>query len=86
MKCANCEKILTSTMEIEYSAWLTEYFCSPKCATDKYFNYMESTPVDFENLPDGLEIVDGKLEAVEHLRGYRKDRSAAVRRRNLCGK
>lgn len=66
MKCANCEKVLTTKMEVEYSAWLTEYYCSPKCATDRYFNYMESTPVDFDNLPNGLEVVNGRLEAAEH--------------------
>lgn len=68
MKCANCEKELTSKMEIEYSAHITEYYCSPDCATDRYFNYLESTSIDFSNLPDGLKIVKGKLKAVEHLR------------------
>jgi hypothetical protein len=65
MKCANCKKVLTAKMEIEYSAWMTEYFCSPKCATDKYYDYMQSVPVDFENLPESLVVVNGKLEAVE---------------------
>ena len=51
MKCSNCNKTLTKEMEIEYSAWLTEYFCSPNCAEDKYFDYMLSVPIDFENLP-----------------------------------
>ena len=49
-------------MEVEHSAWLSEYYCSSKCATDRYFNYMESTPVDFENLPAGVEVVGYKLE------------------------
>lgn len=61
MKCGNCDDVLTDQMEIEYSAWLTEYFCSPKCATDKYFNYMESASVDFENLPVDVGVVDGKF-------------------------
>jgi hypothetical protein len=46
-------------MEVEHSAWLNEFFCSPSCAQDRYFEYMESTPVDFENkLPDGAAIND----------------------------
>ena len=50
-------------MEVEHSAWINEFFCSPDCAQDKYFEYMESTPVDFENkLPDGVSInADGFL-------------------------
>jgi len=50
-------------MEVEHSAWLNEFFCSPECAEDRYFEYMESTPVDFENkLPDGASInADGFL-------------------------
>ena len=55
-------------MEVEYSAWMTEYFCSPKCATDKYFNYMQSVPVDFENLPADVKVIGGRLEAVEQPR------------------
>lgn len=61
MICANCKKILTDKMEVEYSAHLTEYFCSPECATDKYFDYLESTPLDFSNLPAGLMLADGRL-------------------------
>ena len=56
-------------MEIEYSPWINEFFCSPDCATDRYFNYMESRPIDFENtLPEGV-IVNGAgvlVRAVEH--------------------
>ena len=54
-----CGKPLKSGMEVEHSAWLNEFFCSPSCAQDRYFEYMESTPVDFENkLPDGASIND----------------------------
>lgn len=56
MMC-RCGKILMSDMEIEYSAHLSEFFCSPDCATDRYFDYMASTPVDFENpLPDNIVV------------------------------
>lgn len=58
IKC-RCGKELKSGMEIEHSQWLNEFFCSPDCAQDRYFEYMESTPVDFENtLPDGASIND----------------------------
>ena len=62
IKC-RCGKALKANMEIEYSLWVNEFFCSPDCATDRYFEYMESTPVDFENaLPEGIEInSDGVL-------------------------
>lgn len=30
-------------MEIEYSDFLCEYYCSPDCATDRYYDYMGST-------------------------------------------
>lgn len=58
--CGNCKKPLTALMEIEYSRHLTEYFCGPECATDFYFSYLESAPVDFSNeLPSGV-IVNSK--------------------------
>ena len=58
-----CGKPIKSGMEVEHSAWLNEFFCSPECAEDRYFECMESTPVDFENkLPDGASInADGFL-------------------------
>jgi hypothetical protein len=61
MKC-RCGKVLTDKMEVEYSRRLSEFFCSPDCAADAYFEYMESVPVDFtQELPDGIKVVDGKL-------------------------
>lgn len=74
MKCTGCDKELKADMEIEYSQWLTSYFCHPNCATDYYFNEMQSTPfeVEFEaeNNPEeleerGIKIVDGKLYSIE---------------------
>ncbi len=47
MKCKRCKKILTKDMELEYSQHCTELFCSPDCAMDYYFNYLESKPVSF---------------------------------------
>ena len=71
LKCSVCEKELKSSMEIEYSSWINEFFCSPKCATDRYFNYMESLPVDFDNeLPEGVIVNDAGVlvRAVEQPR------------------
>ena len=65
IKCANCHKDITAEMEAEYSGWLTEYYCSTECAKDRYFNQMESVPVDFENLPADLLIEHGKLQKAE---------------------
>ena len=47
MDCDNCGKKLTNKMEIEYSSWLCELYCSPDCAEDRYFDYMESKPISF---------------------------------------
>ncbi len=56
IKC-RCGKELKSNMEVEYSRHLTEFFCSPDCATDRYFEYMESCCVDMEQpLPEDVEI------------------------------
>ncbi|MGG3012268.1 hypothetical protein ABEO98_22640 [Brevibacillus parabrevis] len=69
LKCRSCKKDLTMEMEIEYSQFITEFFCGPDCATNHYFDYMQSTPVDLEDaevLNDHeIKIVDGKLVIVE---------------------
>lgn len=68
LRCAvsSCNRELTTDMQIEYSNWLSDYFCSPNCATDYYFNYMESTPFDPDDRRDemeerGIELIDRKL-------------------------
>lgn len=48
IKCDNCKKQLKPDMEIEFSRWIGEYFCGHDCAVDRYFNYMESLPLDEE--------------------------------------
>ena len=61
MKC-KCGKTLTDKMEVEYSSWINEFFCSPECATDRYFDFMHSTPVDFSQpLPENVIVIDGLL-------------------------
>lgn len=65
MTCYSCNTTLKSEMDIEYSNWLSEYFCSPGCAIDSYFNHMESRPLDLENTEEleeyGIKLVDGEL-------------------------
>ena len=56
--CRNCNKELTTKTEIEYSRWLTEYFCNTECATNHYYNYLESTPV---NLTDKTELKNREI-------------------------
>lgn len=59
--CGQCEKVLTKDMEVEYSREIGEYFCSPDCATTRYYDYMSSSPLesdvfdeyDIKILPDG---------------------------------
>lgn len=46
MYCSRCNKELKANMEIEYSGELGEFFCSPDCAMDRYFEYMESKPIE----------------------------------------
>jgi hypothetical protein len=61
IKC-KCGKTLTPKMEVEYSQQINEFFCSPECAADRYFEYMSSCCVDFSQpLPNGAVMKDGKL-------------------------
>ena len=69
-------------MEIEYSPWINEFFCSPSCATDRYFNYMESNPLDFDNtLPEGVTVNDAGVLviAVEQTLAPDKGQAAVVK-------
>ena len=62
IRCAKCGKELKSDMEIEYSEWINEFFCSPDCAMDRYFEYMQSCCVDFsQSLPMKTKVKDGYL-------------------------
>ncbi|PAV30255.1 hypothetical protein CIL05_07240 [Virgibacillus profundi] len=66
LKCAKCDTELSDKMEIEYSRWVTEYFCNPDCAMSYYFEYMGSVPFDVHDLPESLKhnkvkAVNGKL-------------------------
>lgn len=64
IKCGNCEKSITNKTEVEYSEWLSEFFCDPDCATTRYFDFMGSTPFYFEDYgmrKDGLLLKKGKL-------------------------
>jgi hypothetical protein len=68
LRC-RCGKTLKASMEVEYSGRVNEFFCSSDCAADRYFEYMESTPVDFENtLPEKIEINNNNIlmKATQH--------------------
>ncbi|UNY48819.1 hypothetical protein P9294_gp104 [Bacillus phage FADO] len=64
LKCGFCNKNITSKMDAEYSAYLTEYFCNPDCAKSEYFSYMGSRPVDIES-EDNIEVKNGYLVKIE---------------------
>jgi hypothetical protein len=50
MICYNCKKTLKEGMEIEYSEQIGEYFCSPDCATNVYFDYMGSHIMSYADM------------------------------------
>jgi len=55
--CHRCQTPLKASMEVEYSRFLNEFYCSFACAVDRYFEYMESTCVDIDNtMPEKTEI------------------------------
>ena len=47
--CNTCQKVLNTSMEIEYSREVNEFFCSPDCARDRYFDIMQSLSVDLKD-------------------------------------
>lgn len=65
LKCKKCGMVLNTSMEVEYSRWVNEFFCSPDCALDYYFNYMDSAPVDFDNIPEDNIAIDGNGDLYE---------------------
>lgn len=65
VKCGSCEKEIDVSMEIEYSREINEFFCNPDCATNRYFDYMQSmifdrTDKDFLK-SENVKIVKSKL-------------------------
>lgn len=65
MKC-QCGKIITAKCEIEYSQEICEFFCSPDCAKDRYFDYMGSVPASYKEFKnkelDFIKFAKKKLE------------------------
>ncbi len=49
-RCDRCEIVFTKEMQLEYSDELCETYCSPDCATDKYYDHMRSYPITFEEM------------------------------------
>lgn len=78
VKCGTCGREITADMEVEYSDYLTEFFCNPDCAKQEYFEQMMSSPFEMtENnvKKRNLAIVDGKLyrvwrEQYENIKTY----------------
>lgn len=52
--CGFCGKKITNSDEIEYSRFLCELYCCPDCATSKYYEYLESKPIKFDEI---LELI-----------------------------
>jgi hypothetical protein len=65
VKCGSCEKEIDVSMEIEYSQEINEFFCHPDCATNKYFDCMQSMVFDRTDEEflknENVKIVKGKL-------------------------
>lgn len=64
VKCGRCNEPLTNKTEIEYSKELSTYYCDPDCATDAYYEAMQSTPlegIEDEMESKGLFFKKGKL-------------------------
>lgn len=62
--CKRCEKPITSKTEVEYSDWLTEFFCDNECAMEHYLEYMGSTVFEFDEYSlekAKVTFKDGKL-------------------------
>ncbi len=62
--CGYCKKPITDETEVEYSEYLTEFFCNPDCAKNEYFEQMQSSPFEFSEANvsrKNLAIENGKL-------------------------
>ncbi|ARF70726.1 hypothetical protein B7C51_24960 (plasmid) [Paenibacillus larvae subsp. pulvifaciens] len=64
LKCRGCEKELSPDMDIEFSEFLNDFFCSPDCAQDFYFDYMGSCLFCPDDHNDVI-VKNGKLFMVE---------------------
>lgn len=66
IRCRNCDKGITDKTEVEYSEELTSFFCNPNCATNYYYEYMRSVPLEgMLEFRSDIYFKDGRL--------YRKD-------------
>lgn len=65
VRCSSCDKELDLKMEIEYSREVNEFYCNADCATNRYFEYMQSMVFDKEDKDflneEEVKIVKGKL-------------------------
>jgi hypothetical protein len=67
MMCGNdkCSKVLDTSMEIEFSRKINQFYCSPDCARDSYFDYMDSVNVDVNDQElldsENVKVVNGNF-------------------------
>lgn len=61
IKCGSCNTAITNKTEVEYSLEIHEFFCNPDCARNRYFDYMQSRPVDFLDNNTDFVIIKGEL-------------------------
>lgn len=68
VKCSNCKKELNTSMELEYSQEINSLCCCPDCATNIYYDYMMSKPVDEDDLIGlGYKIKRRKITMAKNL-------------------
>lgn len=67
--CNTCWKELNTSMEIEYSREVNEFFCSPDCARDRYFDLMQSVNVDLKDKDflenENVKVIKGNLVFID---------------------
>ena len=52
VKCPRCHKNIDTKMELEYSDILNTVCCSPDCATNIYYEYLRSSPLEGNKLKE----------------------------------
>jgi hypothetical protein len=68
LKCGSCQREITNKTEVEYSEHLSEFYCNPDCATDRYFDYLQSEPFHFEAHEmesKGVRLNGDRLESID---------------------
>jgi len=64
IKCESCGKEISNKTEVEYSQYLSAFFCNFDCAVEHFMDYMQCTPFSFdphEMKGKQVRLVRGKL-------------------------